>query len=550
MAGTVLAALLLLSAALATPPVRAQDAPLAELSAAALALSAQARRATPERGTAIVLGSALDDAVLRDVSMQIDDDTPIVYQFNENEAHALNEGGLKSLASVPTQAIGTHRLRAEFHARADTGKPHARLITARIDQPFDTAATPAVLALTVRAVNVLSSASLDLQTFGADPLPHEADLLLAGDRPFAAAVLFEVSNLGDPARVQAARSRLGLPADAGTTPPLLSRYNAAIADRNAGQDAALQQLGEASVQDTQGLAARDLGNVTLGYRALQEGRVDLAADSFRRVRSPGPYSNAAMLGLGWSCLLPSGEHAAAMPVSLRPASADAIAVTRRQTPFRYLQAVVDGKRADDLRRALVPWSELIGRDPLDPAVQEGMLVIPYALDHLGAHAQAQDYYQRAVDRLQAARQTLSAAQHEVSDGSVLAELDARDADTRSGWPRLLVERQGDRAVPLRTLIEDPQVASSLHDYRQLQEMDRALADDRARLADQDPALAAQIDALRTRIAGARETVAVTARQALVASLQARDRQTSVYLAEAEFALARIDDRLPHGASAP
>lgn len=543
---------LLLSTTLAVTPIsHAQGAALAELSASALALSVQARRATPERGTVIVLGSALDDAVLRDISVQIDDNPPITYQFNENEAHALNEGGLKFLASVPAKAIGAHRLRAEFRARADTGKPHATLFTARIDQHFDTAATPAVLALTVRAGNVLSSASLDLQTFGADPLPHEADLLLAGDRPFAAAVLFAVSNLGEPARVQAARSRFGLQADASATPPIVSRYNAAIANQGTEQDAALQQLGEVSVQDSQGLAARDLGNVTFGYRALQEGRVDLAAASFRRVRSPGPYSNAAMLGLGWSCLLPSGEHAAAMPVSLRPASADAIAVTRRQTPFRYLQAVVDGKRADDPRRALVPWSELIGRDPLDPAVQEGMLVIPYALDHLGAHAQAQDYEQRAVDRLQAARQTLLAAQHEVSDGSVLAELDARDADTRSGWPRLLVERHGDRAaVPLRTLIEDPDVASSLHDYRQLQEMDRALADDRTRLADQDPALAAQIDALRTRIAGARETVASTARQALVASLQARDRQTSAYLAEAEFALARIDDRLPHGASAP
>ncbi|NGY03417.1 hypothetical protein [Solimonas terrae] len=520
------------------------------MSASALDLSLRVRQANPDRGTTLVLGSALHDAVLRDISVQIDDDAPITYQFSEDEAHALNGGGFKYLSSLPPEAAGAHRLRAEFRARADTGKPHATLVTAQLDRSFNTAAATAVLVLTAQSGSLVSSASMDLQAGGSDPLPNEAEVLLAGGRPFEALVLFSASNRSDPVRVQAARAALGL-AESGETAPVLSHYNAAVAKVDAAQDSALQQLADASAADAQGLAVRDLSNLTLGYRALQDGQVDLAADRFRQVRSPGPYSSAAMLGLGWSCLLPQADKAAPIPVSLRPASADAMAVTRRQTPFRYLQAVVDGKRADDLRRALVPWSELIGRDPLDPAVEEGMLVIPYALDHLGAHAQAQDYYQRAVDRLHGARQTLAAARQEVDDGRMLAELDARDADTGSGWPRLLVERHGDSAaVPLRVLIEDPQVAAPLHDYRQLQAIDRALAADRAHLADHDESLLTAIDALRARIALARGTVAADARQALDASLQARDRDASRYLAEAEFALARIDDRVPHGVSAP
>ena len=40
--------------------------------------------------------------------------------------------------------------------------------------------------------------------------------------------------------------------------------------------------------------------------------------------------------------------------------------------------------------------ELIGRDPTDPAVQEGLVAIAWALSTLGAQVQAQDYYNRAI----------------------------------------------------------------------------------------------------------------------------------------------------------
>jgi len=252
-----------------------------------------------------------------------------------------------------------------------------------------------------------------------------------------------------------------------------------------------------------------------------------------------------MLGLGWCYLWPRG---ASDEVSLRPGNADAVAASRRQTPFRYLQAVASDARAEDLRRALIPWAELLGRDPLDPAVQEGMLAIPYALDHFGAHEQAQRYYERALTTLAAAQGTLDASRREIGDGEVFTAIDARDADTSSGWPRLLVEQRDDtQAVPLRTLASDEGVAAPLRDYRQLRALDRVLAAQADTLqARGATASLPAIASLRTRIAAASRVAMAQTQSAMLALLQRLEKQTSQSQAEAEFAMARVYDRDPHG----
>lgn len=526
---------------------RAQSSPVAQLSSSALDLSIEAHREAPDSGTVIYAGAALPHAVLRDVRVRIDDQPAILYQFNEDEARALNAGGLKRLSVLSSEtAGGSHRLRAEFRAREDTGKPQATGIIAQVDRTFD--ATGGGVAVVINAGSFVSSASLEIQPVGGDAAVREADVLLAGGRPFEAAVLYRAAPAVDPAKLNAALAALGLQ-DADTrSSPLLAQYNSAIARGGDASIAGLQLLGDGKAISAEGLAARDLASVALGYRELQAGQHDAAAEAFRQVRSPGPYSNAAMLGLGWSYLVPSGDKPATADIPLRPIGDDAIAAARRQTPFRYLQAVANGNRTEDLRRALIPWSELLGRDPLDASVQEGMVVIPYALDHLGAHQQAKGFYERAVNTLTAARASLNQAQHELADGSVLADVDARDAGTDSGWPRLLVERKDDAlAVPVRKLIDAPPVAARLHDYRQLQAIDGALALDAARLGDRDPGLAARIATQRQQLAAARGPAAAAARGAMSDELQRLDKQTSEYLAEAEFALARVYDRDEHGA---
>ncbi|WP_157622709.1 hypothetical protein [Solimonas soli] len=504
-----------------------------ELTRASLQLLA----AAPAGDSAAVLyvGAAAEAPLLRDLRVQVDDRSVIRYQFSEDEARALVAGGLKRVLPLPP---GEHRLRGEIVARAATGKPGATRYSASFDQTVTVAAQS--YQLIFDDGGMLSAARADLQPATPAAPQHEADYLLATGRAVEAAVLLE-SSARDPQRLDAAYRALGLAAPApGEAPTALVAYNQAL---GAGDVAALAALGSADAgAGADALALRDLANVSAGYRELSAGRGEAAMPYFRLVRSPGPYSSAAMLGLGWCYLWPSNANAAAREVSLRPNGADAIAATRRQTPFRYLQAIASGARAEDLRRALIPWAELLGRDPLDPAVQEGLLAIPYALDHFGAHEQARRYYERALATFDTAHGMLAAARREISGGQVLAALDARDADVSSGWPRLLVEQRDDAlAVPLRMLVADAAVTEPLREYRQLRTLDRLLAA-RGEAGD----TSASPGALRGRIAAASAAAAARLQSAMFGVLQKLEQQTTRYQAEAEFAMARIYDRDPHG----
>ncbi|NKF23434.1 hypothetical protein [Solimonas marina] len=517
---------------------------LPSITADALELAVASQQASVPERPALYVGSTLKGAVLRDVRVWIDRQPVVRYQFSEAQARALNAGGLWRLAVLPGDGAA-HHLVAEFRASQDDGQLQHQLIVAQLDRSLVGGAGVAQM-LVIGGGGLLHHADLALASVGSDALAREADTLLAGGEPFAAAVRYALAPGVDPLRVQAARAALGLVAADAPTVPLLSQFNAVLA-AGGDVDAGLKQVADGSAVRDVGLSVKDLANVTRGYRALRAGQHDEATTAFRAVRSPGPYSNAALLGLGWTYLVPHRGLVAAADIPLRPSGADAVAQARRASPFRYLQAVAEGAHADDVRAALVPWVELIGRDPLDPAVQEGMLVVPYALDHVGAHRQALDYYSRAVQKLEAARTTLKQAAADVDGGRELGDVDARDADARSGWSRQLVERRDDQlAVPVRSLIDAPAVAAALHDYRQLQEIDRVLSADEDRLDASGADLRARISALRRRVAMARDASAAQARAAMHDELARLDRQTSVYLAEAEFAIARLYDRAPHG----
>ena len=103
-------------------------------------------------------------------------------------------------------------------------------------------------------------------------------------------------------------------------------------------------------------ALRDKANVALGYAWLQASHPVEAKPSLQRVRLDGPFSNKALLGVGWS---------------------DA--------------------ETDDYRAALAPWLVLRDRSLLDSAVQESMLAVPYAFAQLGADKQAADHYVDAIE---------------------------------------------------------------------------------------------------------------------------------------------------------
>ncbi len=118
----------------------------------------------------------------------------------------------------------------------------------------------------------------------------------------------------------------------------------------------LDDLGKIDPFNEELTSLRDKANLALGYALLQDGQARAAKAPLQRVRLEGPFSNKALLGVGW---------------------ADA--------------------EMENYRRALVPWMELRGRDLLDSAVQESMLAIPYAMAKLDSISQAADHYLNAIE---------------------------------------------------------------------------------------------------------------------------------------------------------
>ncbi len=268
------------------------------------------------------------------------------------------------------------------------------------------------------------------------------------------------------------------------------RYNLGVAlinDGRVGQGVnVLDRVGRLTPFDSDGLALRDKANLTLGYHFLRTQQGRTAIPIFGRVRTVGPYSNRALLGLGWAYLAPGGKRQsktelgdeaptdqtaftsfATIGVLLRPGYIDSDSIYKRArlAPFH-----LSGRNKDEeaqLKQALVPWVELVGRDRIDPAVQEGLLAIPYVLDRLGAHIQAQQYYEQAIAALEDTRTRLSQAEDHVRSGRmILTMVDNYDPGAETGWRwKLRSLPDAPETFYLQTLIAEHNFQEALKNYR-------------------------------------------------------------------------------------
>ncbi len=137
---------------------------------------------------------------------------------------------------------------------------------------------------------------------------------------------------------------------------------------------------------------KDRANLALGYAYLQNNQPELAKPVLQRVRLDGPFSNKALLGVGW---------------------ADAA--------------------AGEFQAALSPWLELRERNLLDSAVQEAYLAIPYAFAKLNANAQAAENYELAIRSFDSETVNIDASISEINDGTMLDKLLKRDGNDNYGW---------------------------------------------------------------------------------------------------------------------
>jgi len=175
-----------------------------------------------------------------------------------------------------------------------------------------------------------------------------------------------------------------------------AKFNLGVAMVRSGQVTAaadmLDELGQLNPVNEEMASLRDKANLALGYAYLQDGQPQAAKTPLHRVRLEGPFSNKALLGVGW---------------------ADA--------------------EIQSYRRALVPWMELRSRDLLDPAVQESMLAIPYAMAQLDAISQAADHYVNAVEAFHEESSRIDEVIGKIESGELMTAL-VEDGDiTTTGW---------------------------------------------------------------------------------------------------------------------
>ena len=175
-----------------------------------------------------------------------------------------------------------------------------------------------------------------------------------------------------------------------------ARFNLGVAlirkDRIADADPFLTAVGSMDIPTPERAALRDRANLALGFAYLQAQNPQKARTALQRVRLSGPYSNKALLALGW---------------------ADAL--------------------LGDYKSALAPWLELRDRNLLDSAVQESFLAVPYAYGKLNANAQSAEFYETAVEQFSSEDKKLDDAIGRIRDGKMLDDALSSDKDGHHGW---------------------------------------------------------------------------------------------------------------------
>ncbi|MGH8259330.1 MAG: tetratricopeptide repeat protein, partial [Steroidobacteraceae bacterium] len=217
-----------------------------------------------------------------------------------------------------------------------------------------------------------------------------------------------------------------------------ARFNLGIAlireHRLAEADRYLGEVGTLETTDRELIALRDRANLAIGYAQLQAHDAARARPALERVRLDGPYSNRALLGMGW---------------------ADAA--------------------LGDYSGALVPWLELRRRSLVDAAVQESYLAVPYAYGKLGAEKEAAASYEHALSSYTAEDRALEGAIARVEHGDLLTPLLAESGRGNRGWYRRLATLpDSPESRYLYDILASDDFQAGLENYRELGTMQRTL----------------------------------------------------------------------------
>ena len=219
-----------------------------------------------------------------------------------------------------------------------------------------------------------------------------------------------------------------------------ARFNLGVALVRNGDVAAavsiLDEIGNLNPYNEELAALRDKANLALGYSLLKDDQPHAAKQPLQRVRLEGPFSNKALLGVGWADI-----------------------------------------ELNNYRRALVPWMELRGRDLLDSAVQESMLAIPYALAKLDSVSQAADHYLNAIEAFYEEASRIDRTIGFIESGDIFDAFLTENPLDGAGWFwRLEALPEGPESRYLYHLLATHEFQEGLKNYRDLSYLQRNLDD--------------------------------------------------------------------------
>jgi tetratricopeptide (TPR) repeat protein len=275
----------------------------------------------------------------------------------------------------------------------------------------------------------------------------------------------------------------------------------------------LDEVGQLESADAELDALRDKANVALGYAWLQTQQAALAKPPLQRVRLNGPFSNKALLGVGWS---------------------DA--------------------EGQDYRGALAPWLALRNRSLLDSAVQESLLAVPYAFAQLGADAQAAEHYVDAIAAFTGEIERLTASIDAIGQGKLITDLLGSSTNTSGWYWRLETVPDSVESRYLYELMATHRFQEGLKNYRDLLYVNRNLEqwaeslgafddilDTKQRLPEIERHLGGvDLDALQTRrVEFASRLAAIERSEDVVALGTPNEQRTWRTLSGMEHALARL-----------
>ncbi len=196
----------------------------------------------------------------------------------------------------------------------------------------------------------------------------------------------------------------------------------------------LAKAGQVSGKDRAVLAIKDKANLTLGSRLLEKGELQAATQYLERVRLDGPFSNRALLGLGWAEV-----------------------------------------KTEHYDRALVPWSILAKRNVTDQSVQEAMLGVPYSYGKLGLYGKSALNYGRALDAIGTELDKLDSSVKSIKEGKFLKALVREEIKKDRNWVIRLRELEDTpETYYLMSLMASHDFQSSLQNYLDLEQLRKRL----------------------------------------------------------------------------